>query len=115
MAKFKIEWSIEARLDLLDILNYYVIRNKSAAYSKKLNSKIYNSTKLIAKHPFIGTQTGIDTVRAFITGDYQIIYEILDNKILITLIWDCRRDPEDKIIDSRIKKISRVGKGEFHP
>jgi len=104
MAKFKIEWSIEARLDLLDILNFYIIRNRSTTYSKKLNSKINSSAKLIAKQPFIGTQTGIDTVRALITGDYQIIYEILDNTILISMIWDCRRDPEDKIIDSRIKK-----------
>jgi plasmid stabilization system protein ParE len=104
MARFKIEWSIEARLDLLDILDFYVSRNKSVAYSKKLYSKINKSTNLIAKQPFIGTQTGIETVRALVTGDYQIIYEILDNKIYISMIWDCRRDPEDKIIDSRIKK-----------
>jgi len=104
MAKFKIEWSIEARLDLLDILDFYITRNKSAAYSKKLYSKIHKSTRLIAKQPYIGTQTGIETVRALITGDYQIIYEILDYKIFISMIWDCRRDPEDKIIDSRIKK-----------
>jgi len=49
MVKFKIEWSIEARLDLLDMLEFYVTRNKSAAYSKKLYSKIQKSTKLIAK------------------------------------------------------------------
>jgi len=104
MAKFKVEWSIEARLDLLDILNFYVVRNKSIAYSKRLNSKINNSVKLIAKQPLIGVQTDIETVRAFISGDYQIIYEIIDQTILISMIWDCRRNPEDKIIDSRIKK-----------
>ncbi len=104
MAKFKVEWSVEARLDLLDILNFYVVRNQSSAYSKRLNSKINNSVKLIAKQPLIGIQTGIETVRAFISGDYQIIYEIIDSTILISMIWDCRRDPEDKIIDSRIKK-----------
>ncbi len=104
MVKFKIEWSIEARLDLLDILDFYFTRNKSAVYGKKLYSKIHKSTRLIAKQPYIGTQTGIKTVRALITGDYQIIYEILDNKIYISMIWDCRRDPEDKIIVIRIKK-----------
>ena len=104
MAKFKVEWSIEARLDLLDILNFYVVRNQSAAYTKKLNSKINNSVKLIDRQPLIGIQTDIETVRAFISGDYQIIYEIIDSTILISMIWDCRRDPEDKIIDSRIKK-----------
>ena len=40
MVKYKIKWSIEARLDLIDILEYYIIRNKSALYSKKLNLKI---------------------------------------------------------------------------
>ena len=104
MAKYKVEWSIEARLDLLDVLNFYIVRNKSAAYSKKLNSKINNSIKIISKHPLIGVQSDIESVRALITGDYQIIYEILNNTILISMIWDCRRDPEDKIIDTRIKK-----------
>jgi toxin YoeB len=99
VARFKIEWSIEARLDLLDILDFYFTRNKSSAYSKKLYSKIHKSTRLIAKQPYIGIQTGIETVRTLITGDYQIIYEILENKIYISMIWDCRRNPEDKIID----------------
>jgi len=40
MAKYKIDWSVEARLDLIDILEFYIIRNKSALYSKKINAKI---------------------------------------------------------------------------
>jgi len=52
----------------------------------------------------IGLKSQIDSVRALITGDYQIIYEILDNLILIIMIWDCRQDPEDRILDQRIKK-----------
>jgi plasmid stabilization system protein ParE len=104
MVKYKEEWSIEARLDLIDILEFYIIRNKSALYSKKLNSKISKSIKLITKNSLIGLQSQIDSVRALITGDYQIIYEILDNLIIIIMIWDCHRDLEDKILDQRIKK-----------
>jgi len=104
MAKYKIDWSIEARLDLIDILEFYRIRNKSSLYSKKLNTKINKSIKLINKNPLIGLQSQIASVRALITGDYQIIYEIFDNLILIIMIWDCRRDPEDKVLDQRIKK-----------
>jgi plasmid stabilization system protein ParE len=103
MVNHKIKWSIEARLDLLDILEYYIIRNKSTLYSKKLNSKINRSIKFIIKNPLIGLQTQIVSVRAFITGDYQIIYEIFDDLIIIIMIWDCRRDPEDKILDQRVK------------
>ena len=103
MVKHKIKWSIEARLDLIDILEYYIIRNKSSLYGKKLNSKINSSIKFIIKNPLIGLQTQIASVRAFITGDYQIIYEIFDDLIIIIMIWDCRRDPEDKILDQRVK------------
>jgi plasmid stabilization system protein ParE len=104
MAKYKIDWSVEARLDLIDILEFYVIRNKSALYSKKINAKINKSIKLITKNPFIGKKSQIDSVRALITGDYQVIYEIFVDEITIIMIWDCHRDPEDKILDQRIKK-----------
>jgi plasmid stabilization system protein ParE len=104
MVKYEVEWSIEARLDLIDILEFYITRNKSTLYSKRLNSKINKSIKLITKNPLIGLHSQLDSVRALITGDYQIIYEILDNVIIIIMIWDCRRDPEDKILDQRIKK-----------
>jgi len=103
MAKYKIEWSVEARLDLLDILEFYIVRNKSAAYSNKLNTKIVRSIKLIGQNPIIGIKTEIDSVRALITGDYQIIYEIHDQLVVVVMIWDCRRDPEDKIVDVRVK------------
>lgn len=33
MVKFKIEWSVEARLDLIDILEFYIKQNDSATYS----------------------------------------------------------------------------------
>ena len=103
MVKFKIDWSIETRLDLIDILDFYIKRNNSKTYSIKLNAKINKSTKLISKNPFLGIPTDLSSVRALITGDYQIIYEIFDQLILIIMVWDCRRDPEDKIVGQRIK------------
>ncbi len=103
MAYYKIEWSIEARQDLISILEFYIQRNGNATYSKKLNSRINKSIKLLSKNPFIGTQSDFDSVRALITGDYQIIYEIFDRLILVIMIWDCRRNPDDKNIGNRIK------------
>jgi plasmid stabilization system protein ParE len=104
MAKFQVEWSIEARSDLIDILEFYIARNASGIYSKKLSAKIIKSINRISKNPLIGLKTHIESVRVLITGDYQIIYEIVDNVILITMIWDCWRGPENKIIDRRIGK-----------
>ena len=104
MVKYKVEWSIEARIDLLDILDFYYQRNGNANYSRKLNSKINKSINLVTKNPALGLHTDINSVRAFVNGDYQIIYEIIETTILIVMVWDCRRNPEDKIITSRTKK-----------
>lgn len=103
MVKVKIEWSLEARLDLLDILKFYIQRNGNSIYSKKLNTRINNSIKLLIKNPFLGKQSDDPSIRALITGDYHIIYEVFDKLIMIIMIWDCRRDPEDKVIDLRKK------------
>jgi len=70
MVKLKIDWSVEARLDLIDILDYYIKRNKSNIYSTKLNAKINKSIKLISKNPFLGIPTDYVSVRALITGEY---------------------------------------------
>ena len=103
MVKFKIDWSAEALLDLKDILDFYLKQNRTATYSVHLNSELNKSINLISNNPLIGINTNYDSVRTFIKGDYEIIYEIYEQSILIIMIWDCRRDPEGKIIARRIK------------
>ena len=82
MVRVKIEWTIEARLDLLDILEFYLQRNGNSTYSKKLYTRINDSVKLLAKNPFLGKQTEDTAIRALVTGDYQIIYEVFEKLIL---------------------------------
>ncbi|MBK7172455.1 MAG: type II toxin-antitoxin system RelE/ParE family toxin [Bacteroidales bacterium] len=101
MARVEIVWSVEAKQDLKDILEFYIIRNGSAVYSKKLYSKINKSIRLLSKNPSLGIKTDDPDIRALITGDYQIIYEVFEKLLLVIMIWDCRRDPEDKVIDIR--------------
>lgn len=96
MAKFKIEWSAEARIDLLEILEFYVKRNGTSAYSRQLHKKINDGISHISNNPLIGVQTDIPDTRAFITGDYQIIYIITDKTIVIVQVWDSRRNPDEK-------------------
>lgn len=103
MAKRKIEWSREAKNDLFTILKFYKERNGSTSYSIKLNYNFNKSLQLIANYPNIGTETNYKTVRVLITGDYQIIYEVFDQLILVIMLWDCRKNPTDKKIGERIK------------
>jgi len=104
MAKYKVEWSNKSRIDLMDILEFYIQQNGNKNYSRKLNTKINKSIMYISKNPFIGLQSDINSVRAFVTGDYEIIYELIDSTILVVMIWDCRRNPEDRRITSRLHK-----------
>ena len=103
MAKRKIVWSKEAKNDLIEILNFYNERNGSPKYSIKLNNRINKSLQLISKYPNIGTESDYQSVRVIITGDYQIIYEIFDQLILVIMLWDCRRNFEGKKIGKRLK------------
>jgi plasmid stabilization system protein ParE len=96
MARFKIEWSVEARIDFLGILEFYVKRNNSVSYSRKLNSEINKHIKLLSSNPFLGVETDIKSVRTLIHNHFQLIYEIYDKTIVIVMIWDNRRNPEVK-------------------
>jgi len=101
VVRFKVKWSLEARLDLIDILEFYIKRNGNSVYSRKLHQSINKNIKYLKSNPFLGKQTDDPSIRVLITGDYEILYEVLDKLLLIVMIWDSRRDPEDKAISAR--------------
>lgn len=96
MARYKIVWSSRAETELYQLLSYYIERNGTATFSKKLYGRIKASAQLLSRHPHLGRQTDISNIRALITDEYEIIYEILERHVLIIMIWDCRRNPEIK-------------------
>lgn len=100
MARRRIVWTEAAEQEKDGILEYWANRNKSKTYSKKLFKKIQEHLKLIAVYPKAGKETQIKNVRYKVMGDYSIIYEILDNEILVHSIWDDRQDPKK----SRVSK-----------
>jgi addiction module RelE/StbE family toxin len=92
MAK-RVIWSVNAQADRKNILTYWTQRNKSPAYSKKLNRLFKDAIRLIADFPNIGKPTGIKNIRVKIVRDYLIIYEEASLQIIILSIWDARQDP----------------------
>ena len=99
MAERKIIWSSRAKIDLFEILDYYYKRNGTKTYSRKLNSVIRKSIKLLKKYPFIGFRTDIQFVRTLITGHFCIFYEVSNEAIEIITIWDSRQNPENLILE----------------
>ncbi|MFZ4548477.1 MAG: type II toxin-antitoxin system RelE/ParE family toxin [Bacteroidales bacterium] len=61
MVTIKVEWSDEAKLDLLDILQFYINRNGNSIYSRKLFSRINKSFRLLCTNPYLGKQTPVGT------------------------------------------------------
>lgn len=92
MAK-QIIWSDRTTNDLLNIFEYWLNRNKSNNYNKKLNTLFNKSIDLIANHSSIGRPTQIKNIKIKVVRDYQLIYEDSPELIIILTIWDSRRNP----------------------
>jgi plasmid stabilization system protein ParE len=89
-----VTWSLLAQKNLREIKSFYDQRNQSSTYSNKLLKTFRDTAKLIEKFPNASILTDFENVKGFIILDYIVFYEILEDHILILLILDCRRDPE---------------------
>ena len=98
MAKRKIVWSNRAKKRLSGILEFYIERNKSKSYSIKLYKLLNKEVKLLLKYPDLGLKTSEESVRGLIIDTFIFFYEVTEDKIIIHTIWDCRQDPDSKII-----------------
>lgn len=98
MAKRKIIWSHRAEIRLFEMLEFYAQRNKSKTYSAKVYQKLNRELLILLKHPDIGLNTEIESVRGLIVDDYILFYEYDNDKIVIHSIWDCRQNPDDLCI-----------------
>lgn len=97
----QIEWTPEARIQLNDILEYWIDRNGSGIYSQKLYETIKNVLNVLAKYPESGKQTENNLVRSKIVKDYFIFYSYDNEYLTILGFCDMRRDPNyiNKLID----------------
>ena len=82
----QIIWTISAQTERREILEYWVKRNKSKIFSKKLNKLIITNLREIGKNPLIGRKTDIADVRVKIIRDYLIFYEITPKSIFVLSI-----------------------------
>jgi plasmid stabilization system protein ParE len=94
MAK-RIIWSTKAERIFTEILEFYIERNGSKSFSRKLNSEILALLSILSKRPFLGMKTDITNVRVFVKKDYKIFYQIEDKSLVVLLVWDCRQSPEN--------------------
>ena len=99
MAK-EIVWSKRALIERFQILDYWINRNKSSVFSRKLDNLFIQNIELLTHHPFIGKKTNFKQVRIKIVRNYLIFYQIEETKINILSVKDGRQNP------SKFKNIS---------
>ena len=93
MAKRKITWTEKANLERIEILEYWINRNKSKTYSVKLNQLIKTSLKQVAENPTIGRKTDFDeNVRLKIVRDYLIFYQYDSAELKVLSVWSGYRN-----------------------
>lgn len=94
MAQRNVVWTRTADIQFTGILQYWVNRNKSNLYSKKLMKSVIERTNLIAEKPLTFKRTDFDKVRISTLNNFSIFYKISDSHIIITAFWDNRQDPK---------------------
>ncbi|SEM47566.1 type II toxin-antitoxin system RelE/ParE family toxin [Chryseobacterium taichungense] len=93
MAK-KIIWTNKAKKELVEILKYWIERNKSNVFSIKLNNLISEQLKLISEFPESGKRTDIPNVSLKIIHKYLLYYEMDNDTIYILTIRHGSKNPE---------------------
>ena len=93
MDEKEIRWSFKAIHDKIDILDYWINRNKSKTYSRKLDRLFDRKLSSAAKNPETGKRTDYKDIRLKILSHYLIFYRIQEKYIEVVRIWDSRRDP----------------------
>jgi plasmid stabilization system protein ParE len=95
MARRKVIWTKNAELLFKEILTFYIKRNQNKTYSKKLLQKVKSLTKKLSNFPFLGFEIETTNYREIIFDHYSVIYSVSETEIVIKLIWDHRRNPDE--------------------
>ncbi len=95
MASRKIIWSHRAKIKRYEILEFYIERNKSKAYSIKLNNQFNRGLRLLSKYPNMGLKTDLKGVRGLIIDHFILFYEVDKSTIVVHYLWDSRQNPEE--------------------
>ena len=94
---YEVELTRSAIADLSDIVDW-ISRHDSARHALHVLDQIQARTESLSVHPERGTiprelrNLGIDKYREVFFKPYRIVYHVRDNRVIINLVADGRRD-----------------------
>jgi plasmid stabilization system protein ParE len=98
MAPKEIVWSPLAKLQLENVLKFYVQRNGNSNYSLKIVKEVQDLLETLSKAERIGRLTSNKFTRVISMKVYLLFYELNGNRIEIVSFWDNRQDIENRNI-----------------
>jgi toxin YoeB len=90
----EIVWTLRAKKELFEILEYWNERNGTSSYSLKLNNLILVNLQKLIKQPKIGKVTNIENVRVQRVDKYYLYYEMEVNDLYVLSVRHVKRNPE---------------------
>lgn len=75
----KVRWSIRSQQDRLQILDYWIKKNKSNTYSRKLNNIFTELAESISNNPLLGIKSNKENVRFRVISHYLRFYSIKED------------------------------------
>ena len=94
MVKRKIIWLRTAELDMLDIMLYYIERNKSKEYSTSLYRGISKNLKTLNFTISLPQKTSVNDLFYFTYNHISVFFIIKElNTIIVKFVIDDRRNP----------------------
>jgi len=90
----EVEWTITSLRDRLEIYKFWLEKNNSDSYSKKLEVLFSQAAKLISEFPEIGTETDFPGLRVKVIRSYKLFYTQDAKTIRVIRIWDTRQNPK---------------------
>jgi plasmid stabilization system protein ParE len=94
MVRREITWARTADIQFIGILDYWVKKNKSNTYAKKLLQLVAKTTEQIAKNPQAYKSTDYKNIRVASLGHFSIYYQVIIKYIIVLAFWDNRQDPK---------------------
>ncbi len=106
MVKRNVVWTRTADIQFAGILEYWVNRNESNVYAKKLIRLVTERTRQLAENPFICKLSDFENMRVASLGNFSIYYKITNTQIIISAFWDNRQDPKKLLEVLQSKSVS---------
>ncbi len=101
MAQRKVVWTQIAARQRRSILEFWVNRNISNTYSRKLLRLSNEKTKLIAQNPKLFKKVDFPDTHMAAMGHFSIFYKFNSKEVIITAFWDNRQDPKNLLEELR--------------